>query len=87
MSRLAFLLGSVKFVNFFDFFSDFVKYFDTDLAGALILQLLNATVSRILKEQMLKESGTQEDQSTIVVDKCTMIVRVCVDNPVFVARM
>ena len=40
VSQLVRLLDSVTFVNFFDFFSDFVKLFAKELNGPLILQLM-----------------------------------------------
>lgn len=50
VAQLVSLLDTVVFVNFFDFFSDFVKLFARELNGPYILSLMQATVARILKE-------------------------------------
>ena len=60
--------------------NDFVKLFCKDLVGPRILSIMNATVSRILKEQNAKQSGMQTDSSSIVLDKCCTILRICVEN-------
>lgn len=81
------LLDTVTFVNFFDFMNDFVKLFSKDLNGPRILSLMQAVVARICKEQQAKLSGTLSDQSSIVLDKCCTILRICVDSPVYMATM
>jgi hypothetical protein len=50
VGQLVKLLDTVVFVNFYEFMVDFIKLFAKDLCGDRILSLLNATVSRILKE-------------------------------------
>lgn len=57
VSQLVVLLGSVSFVNFYDFLNDFIKLFAKDLVGPRILQILNAVVARICKEQETKMMG------------------------------
>ena len=77
------LLDTVTFVNFFDFMNDFIKLFAKDLVGDKIVSIMNGVVQRISKEQLAKQSGNQTDSSSIVLDKCCTILRICVDNQTY----
>ena len=67
--------------------NDFVKLFAKELEGDLILHLMRATVARIWKEQQAKLSGSQSDPSSIVLDKCCTILRLCVDHKTYMETM
>ena len=87
VAELVKLLDSVNFVNFYDFMNDFVKLFAKELEGPRIISLMNGVVARIWKEQQKKASGSQTDSSSIVLDKCMTILRICVDNGVYMPKM
>ena len=87
IQQLVNLLDTVTFVNFYDFMNDFIKLFADNLKGTPVINLMDAVVRRICKEQHIKESGQQvQDKSNIVVDKCCVILRLMVDRPQYFSQ-